>query len=101
MFTFSVNKTVIIRLLRVPEGPATYLAIEKRSQGPPWTRLQLGALCCSRLTALLLHKLPHSGDMTGRAALGPGFEPLGGSFQIREEVLISKPLTKLGNDRFE
>src|SRR6185369_6477112 len=49
----------------------------------------------------LLHILPHRSNVTGRLLLGPDFEPLGGLFQIPEQIRVNKPLAKLRNHWLE
>jgi hypothetical protein len=51
-----------------------------------------------KLTAHLGHKLAHGGDITWRAAFDPGFVALRSFFQVREELLVHKPVPSLRND---
>src|SRR6202158_3526517 len=63
--------------------------------------LSLGFRCCCTLIAHLLHKLPHGGNMTGRAAFDPRFIAARGCFQICEELLIREPLATLRHDALD
>src|SRR6266545_8367976 len=73
---------------------------ETGSQAPCLSRVRSGVRCRS-FSPLLLHELPYGSNMTGRAGFRPGLEALGGSFQVREEVLVCKRLAKLRDHRLE
>jgi hypothetical protein len=45
--------------------------------------------------------LPHSRNVAGGALFRPGLETLSGLLQIREQVFIGKPFTKLWNHRLQ
>src|SRR6266850_5510177 len=73
----------------------------RRDRGlPQHSRLRSCVRCC-RTFSLLLHELPHGGNMTGRASLRPCFVALRGSFQVGEELLVSKSLAKLRDYRLK
>src|SRR5712691_385421 len=63
-----------------------------------YSRFRSGLSCRCKLRAHLFHKLAHASDMTRRATFDPGFVALRSFFQVREELLIHKPLPSLRDD---